>query len=91
MPDFFLLPPAHPRIIEYQGRVLIVGQDNLVYFESSPDGYDPATNLPVWESPASLQLAIQRATALAHLITEAHNQPAFAPFRDAALSLQRNG
>lgn len=90
MPEFSLLPPAHPRVIEYQGRVLIAGQDNLVYFESSPDGYDPVTNLPIWESEASRRLAVQRATALALLITEAYNQPAFAAFRDAVLSSNRN-
>jgi hypothetical protein len=71
--DYLLLPPPHCRIIEYQDRVLLVSQDGGVYVEISPDGYDPQTNLPIWESPASRAAALNRASALANLITYAHN------------------
>jgi hypothetical protein len=73
MPDHTLLPPPHCCVSEFEGRILIHSPDGVVFFESSPDGYDQTNGRPIWLSEASKHLAWQRAVALVDVITKYHN------------------
>jgi site-specific DNA-methyltransferase (adenine-specific) len=58
-----LLPPPHVRVVEHHGRIILADQDDNVYFEVSPDGYDKDNNA-IWSSPEAKTKAYRRALAL---------------------------
>ncbi len=58
-----LLPPPHVRVVESGGRIVLADNDDNVYFEVCPDGYDKDNNA-TWSSPESKTQAYRRALAL---------------------------
>jgi hypothetical protein len=64
-----LMPPPPCEAAMVAGRCCILGADGAVYFEVSPDRYDPC-GVPEWRSAASQKEALQRARVLARLLSD---------------------